>query len=177
MSLEITLYAAGCWQGVAGVKGGGAVGRGSRTEAGQAFAARNVNIGLVDTHPVSVEAPLSPAIQFPCLISPRIFIIFKLNICDFAAFRCVRSWGRTCCTVERRLGRQGQSLGVNKLSMRRVEHVVVVVAALGAFPTAERVVRKIWEMKCALFFHNMRLDFRRGGKIMKKCWKLWWKFG
>lgn len=56
MSLEITLYAAGQQQR-------GERGRGE-TEAGQAFAARNVNIA-VDTHRASKSRQLSPAIQFP----------------------------------------------------------------------------------------------------------------
>lgn len=51
----------------------------------------------------------------------RIFIIFKPNICDFAAFRYTRSWGRT-----------GSREGVNrwgqlKLSMLRAESLSLLL--------------------------------------------------
>lgn len=81
------------------------------TEAGQAFAARNVNIA-VDTHTERVSRR-SYRLQFNFLflISRRIFIIFKPNICDFAAFPLDRVGGQA---------RRGQSgRGVNKLSTRR----------------------------------------------------------
>lgn len=86
MSLEITLYAAGQQQHRE--RGGG------ETEAGQAFAARNVNIA-VDTHTERVSRR-SYRLQFNFLflISRRIFIIFKPNICDFAAFPLDRVGGQ-----------------------------------------------------------------------------------
>lgn len=86
MSLEITLYAAGQQQ--QGERSGG------ETEAGQAFAARNVNIA-VDTHTERVSRR-SYRLQFNFLflISRRIFIIFKPNICDFAAFPLDRVGGQ-----------------------------------------------------------------------------------
>lgn len=91
MSLEITLYAAGQQQQRERERGRG-VGR--ETEAGQAFAARNVNIA-VDTHTERVSRR-SYRLQFNFLflISRRIFIIFKPNICDFAAFPLDRVGGQ-----------------------------------------------------------------------------------
>lgn len=87
MSLEITLYAAGQQQ--QRVREGE-----GETEAGQAFAARNVNIA-VDTHTERVSRR-SYRLQFNFLflISRRIFIIFKPNICDFAAFPLDRVGGQ-----------------------------------------------------------------------------------
>lgn len=89
MSLEITLYAAGQQQ-----QRGKGRGVGGETEAGQAFAARNVNIA-VDTHTERVSRR-SYRLQFNFLflISLRIFIIFKPNICDFAAFPLDRVGGQ-----------------------------------------------------------------------------------
>lgn len=86
MSLEITLYAAGQQQ--RRERGGG------ETEAGQAFAARNVNIA-VDTHTERVSrGSYRLQFNFLFLISRRIFIIFKPNICDFAAFPLDRVGGQ-----------------------------------------------------------------------------------
>lgn len=96
------------------------------------------HIGVVDGGGIAAVDIACSSISF-FDFAFRIFIIFKPNICDFAAFRYTRSWGRTG-------SKEGAGYGVNrwgqlKLSMCRVEHVVV--AALGALPTAERVVRKI----------------------------------
>lgn len=64
------------------------------TEAGQAFAARNVNIA-VDTHTERVSrGSYRLQFNFLFLISRRIFIIFKPNICDFAAFPLDRVGGQ-----------------------------------------------------------------------------------
>lgn len=104
MSLEITLYAAGQQQ-QRGREGEG------ETEAGRAFAARNVNIA-VDTHTERVSrGSYRLQFNFLFLISRRIFIIFKPNICDFAAFPLDRVGGQA--------GRGQSGRGVNKLSTRR----------------------------------------------------------
>lgn len=130
MSLEITLYARGSNQG------------GKRKLDRHLLCTQCQHIGVVDGGGIAAVDIACNSISF-FDFAFRIFIIFKPNICDFAAFRYTRSWGRTSSRGVRRGGYGVNRWGQLKLSMRRVEHVVVAVAALGALPTAERVVRKI----------------------------------